>query len=533
MKKLLTTTPFLFLGLLSWGQQSVFSQADIKSTRVFYNGAEITQTATVQLPKGQSEIVLTNIAEQIDQNTLQFGAKEDISILSSQFSNAYLEEYDQNASSKLTKALKDSIEDTERKLNQITNEIETDKQTVKLLDNNAEEGEKSIQLSTVDEMKKWIALYKSQRKELQNGIFEKAKKQKKLQEKLDRLKAELDTGADGKYKISRGKLILQVMSKQQQSVSLQLNYITYAARWTPSYDLQIEKLNAPINLQYKAQVYQNSGINWENTKLSLTSGQVGQYNQLPSWNNWFIDYQQPRQNTARLETTMDMAAAPQSTAVFAKKNSVAEYTSVQENQLNMTFDISLPYTILSNNKAHSIDLNQYTLQGKYQYYSAPKLDATAYLMAEIEDYDAQNLLSGNANVIFENMHVGKTQLSTENTDKKLKLNLGRDAQIVVERKLVSDKSGTQFLSSRKEQRFVYDIKVKNNKSQNVTLKLEDQFPLSKDESIEVSLTDKSGADIDEERGLATWNLTLKPGELKTIRFGYQIKYKKDKELSGI
>lgn len=163
----------------------------------------------------------------------------------------------------------------------------------------------------------------------------------------------------------------------------------------------------------------------------------------------------------------------------------------------------------------------------------PKLDATAYLVANVADYSKHNLLPGDANVIFEGMNVGKTYLNTENTDEKLRLNLGKDPKVSLERILVSDKSGTKTLSSKKEQSFMYEITVKNNKNVAIDIQVEDQFPLSTDTSIEVTLNETSGASVDNEKGLLKWNIALKPNETKKIRFSYQIRYNKDRTMMGI
>ena len=80
---------------------------------------------------------------------------------------------------------------------------------------------------------------------------------------------------------------------------------------------------------------------------------------------------------------------------------------------------------------------------------------------------------------------------------------------------------------------MYEITVKNNKNEAIDIQVEDQFPLSTDTSIEVTLNETSGASVDNEKGLLKWNIALKPNETKKIRFGYQIRYNKDRTMMGI
>ena len=76
----------------------------------------------------------------------------------------------------------------------------------------------------------------------------------------------------------------------------------------------------------------------------------------------------------------------------------------------------------------------------------------------------------------------------------------------------------------------YEISVRNNKKENVSIVIEDQMPISSNNDIEITLTDKDGAKLDEEKGKLSWELNLKPNETKKIRFGYQVKSAKDKNL---
>jgi spore coat polysaccharide biosynthesis predicted glycosyltransferase SpsG len=96
-----------------------------------------------------------------------------------------------------------------------------------------------------------------------------------------------------------------------------------------------------------------------------------------------------------------------------------------------------------------------------------------------------------------------------------------------------DKSGTKFLSSKKEQTFTYDITIRNNKKEKVELLLKDQYPLSTDKEVEIELEESAGAKINAETGILTWDLNLKPNETKKIRISYKVTYPKDKIIDNL
>lgn len=542
----------VFSAVAVWAQKPIYTKANLESARVYYDGAELTQHTQVTLPKGLSEVVITNVSDQLMENTIKVGSINDVTVMSVQFSNAYIEEYDNVNNSPLMKPLRDSIAAVELRLDKITNAINADTQTITLLDKSSS-SESFKNFGYVD-VTKWVEYYSKKRQELQNAVYSKKKEKELIEAKWNDLKSQLTLGGDKSARVSQGKLIVQVMSAKEGVIPFKVNYATNRAQWVPSYDLRIEKANAPIKMMYKAQVVQTSGIDWRNVKMSLTSGKLNQNYAIPTWNTWFVQYEQ-----APVVVTTGYSASPNrkitgsvaqiseskirsfevsenisqlADVSYEDRQTLAEYTTVNESELNVTFDIAIPYSILSNGKRHSVDLNSFNLNGDYKYYTAPKLDINAYLVTEISDYGKHNLLSGQANVIYDGMNIGQTYLSTENTEEKLRLNIGKDPNISISRTLIADKSGTKTLSSKKEQTFTYEITIKNNKKEAIAIQVEDQYPISTDTSIEITLNESPKGKVDAEKGVVTWEVQLQPNEVKKVRMSYMIKYSKDKNLQS-
>src|SRR5690554_9791 len=540
MKNLLFPAAIIF-SITANAQKPVFTQAQIESARVYNNAAELKHKTTAQIPSGTSEIVITNVANYLNENTVQIGVPKYVTVMSVQFTNAYVEEYDNNQDSPLVKPVKEEIKKKEAALNALLNRIDSEKKSIELLDKNQSMG--NSQNFSVAELTKLLEYYKTKRTELSDSIDKLELQEEVLEEELTVLKGKLTFNETSTEKTSQGKLILNVMSSQAGSIPLEVSYLTHSATWQPSYEMRIDKINEPIQMLYKAQVKQNTGIDWKNVKLSLTSGPANQNTIAPELQPWFLDYYSREDDFALQEVVIDSyrttnrkkESAQTAGAVYDKEDAVAsstisDYTQISESQLNITFDIDIPYTILSNGKQHSVALKETQLPAAYNYVTIPKLDTNAYLVAKIKDYGDYNLLPGEANVVFEGMYVGKTFVNANANKDELTLSLGKDPNISVSRTLISDKSGTKMLSSRKVQNFVYEISVRNNKREHISIVVEDQIPISSNSDIEISLNDKGGAKVDEEKGKLTWEINLKPNETKKIRFGYQVKSAKDKSL---
>jgi len=543
MIKKQATALLLLLGIFAFAQKPIFTTAKVKAATVYFNAAEISQTATTNLPLGTSEIVIKNVAVNLNESSIQIGAPANVTVLSVQFTNNYISEYETDAKSPALKIVRDSIVLVQKEIQKVNNMINSENKTIQLLDKNQQISGVNSGLN-VTELMKMVEYYKNKQLEIANNINTLSEKQQKLNAILQKLNNKLEVNANKEEKTSSGKLVLQVMNETAGVIPFDISYLTNNAAWTPFYDLRAESVTSPINMMYKAQVVQNTGIDWKKVKLTLSSGYPNQNNQAPILSSWFLanqvyndvvttGYGISKRNQLQGSVFKDKKAGNEMemAAPVMAESSVSNYTTVAENQLNISFDIDIPYDILSNGKIHSVSLKEIKLPASYKYYAVPKVENEAFLLAEIADYSKYNLLRGEANIIFEGMYVGKTFIEPNQTGDTLNLSMGRDKKVSIKREKVADKSGTKFLSTRKEQTFTFDITVRNNKKETVELLLKDQYPLSTNKEIEVELLQSDGAKINTETGILTWQLQLKPNENKKFRISYRVKYPKDQMLN--
>lgn len=603
MKKSILTI-CLLVSAIAFAQKPIFTSAKTKAATVYFSGAEITQSTSVNLPVGTSEIVIKNVADYLNENTVQIAAPKSVTVLSVQFSDNYVSEYELDESNPAIKRVRDSITYVQKELKKIQIDKYSHQQTIEMLDQNKEIRGANSGLN-VAELMKLVEYYKTKRTELDNAVVLLEEKETKWNKTLTELNNKLEINTQKEDKISEGKLILQVMNEVAGNVNLEISYITNSASWQPFYDLRTENINASIDLAYKAKVTQSTGIDWKKVKLTLSSGNPNQNNVAPLLQAWFLRYGQIRNVSLNQSTnanaiqaltgkvsglTLDsdkdkkivlrgsrsitgennalvvidgitssaniLAQLPpetikslnvlkgaQATSLYGSQGvngvivvttkDMNDYTTIEEQELNVSFDIDIPYDILSNGKAHSVSLKDIKIPATYKYYAAPKVEKEAFLLAELNDYAKYNLLPGEANIVFEGMYVGKTIINPSQTQDTLNLSMGRDKKISIKREKITDKSGTKFLSSYKEQTFTYDITVRNNKKEEINMLLKDQYPLSTDKEITVELLEKDGAKENEETGVLTWEIKLKPNETKKYRISYKVKYPKEKIIGNL
>lgn len=199
-------------------------------------------------------------------------------------------------------------------------------------------------------------------------------------------------------------------------------------------------------------------------------------------------------------------------------------------QTSVEFEIQTPYTVLSDGKNLTINIDSYSLPAGYQYFSAPKVDKNAYLTAHIVDWEQYNLLDGEASVFFEDTYTGKTLLDTRDMSDTLRISLGVDHGIRIERKLQKQFSTRQFLGSKKEESRNWQIVIKNNKTQKIRISVFDQVPVSTLEEIEVKADNISNGQLEPETGIIKWDFELDPSARKELELKYTVTYPKNRKL---
>ena len=201
-----------------------------------------------------------------------------------------------------------------------------------------------------------------------------------------------------------------------------------------------------------------------------------------------------------------------------------------ENQTNIEFDITDPYTITNDGKQCTVDINEFDLKAIYQYAVVPKVSTDVFLTAKLTDWNKYNFLSGEANLFFEGTFIGKSVIDANATADTLNLSLGADKNIVVTRNAVKTLTEKQNLGSNRKETRDWEIEVKNRKNQLVNLLVEDQIPVSQNSSIEVEKQELSGGKLDEKSGKVTWDFQLKPQDDKKVELKYLVKYPKSQSV---
>lgn len=515
------------LPFFTFGQSVSETNAALREATIYGRGASLHHTTEqISVSRGNSEIVINEIAQQVDPQSIRVtSSNREITILSVSFERDYMVD-GENKSSQFTE-LKKKHEEAKNLLDEMTNARKAEESALALLEANKNFGGQSgVTPATMTAM---IKYYREEYKKLSSNIIVLKEKEKDQQQIVDKLKKQMnEAGGNGQ---NAGQLVVRLNSDQALNTKLDIHYYTPYVSWTPFYEVRVDNLDKPVQLVYKANVSQTTGIDWKQIKLSFSSGNPIKNNNAPVLNPWWVGFQDAENIGYRAQGKV-AGVQMESMAVTANDGGY-DMAVVEENQLTTSFVVNMPYDIYSNQKPQAVQLKQYELPATYSYFTAPRLDPSAFLIAKIVDWQKYNLLPGEANLIIDSNFAGSSYINPNSTEDTLTLSLGRDERITTKRERIDEEGSTSFFGKSQKRIYTYEISVRNSRKEAVTIDVKEQFPLSREKDIEIKLLETSGAQVNDDKGELTWNLNLKSGETKKVRISYSVKMPKDKSISGL
>lgn len=501
---------------------------------VFINNAELSSSARISLAKGENEFIFSNVAGNINTQSIAISATNGVAVESVTFQNNFT--VSDNISPRV-KELKDSIELMNDKRAPIANKIATITEQITILQTNRKVSGENTGLSTA-ELQKLLELTGTKMEAYLNQKTKEENNLKKLDERITALNNQLREEQKKSYQPG-GQLLVKFYARENTTSNIAVKYVVPGAGWTPTYDVMAADAHSPVKIYYKANIYQNSGVKWDNVRLTLSTGNPQQGMQAPVLQPWYLSFVVPLYtgkekrlapapmvyNKAMQEVDEVAAATPPAT--------MNEYVTVDNSGINTTFDVEIPYTIPSDGQQHLVAVKEYETPAIYDYFTAPKADNDAFLMAKITNWEDLNLLPGTTNIFYENTYVGQGYLGGNSTDDTISLSLGRDKKIVVKRERDKKLRSVKTIGTNVREEFAYTITVRNTRKDAVTIEVQDQMPVSNDKDIVLEDKDNGGADYNETTGMMKWTLNLKPNETRTLRFGFTLKYPKGKTVSNM
>jgi hypothetical protein len=588
----------------------------IKEVTLFLSGAQVFETATGTLPAGESVLLVKGLSPFLDEKSIQVKGQGNFTI---QAVNKRLDFLHEKEKGEQAKALEKAIEEIEKRQSSLRNRIQVLGTKMSVLSANKSIGSSQAGTS-MTALKATLDFFDAEHTKIANEELQVNTQLAENNQEIETLRNQLYALQQSDDK-AKAEIRIRVKATGAGPATFQINYLVSNAGWYPKYDVRVKSITEPLQLQYKAEVFQNTGADWKNVKLRFSNANPNQGGQAPILDKWELNYARyttvnkfalPQTPSAISGMVLDEQGQPlPGSTVLVKGTTIGTTTDMEgrysltlpttaktiafsfvgmrmeevpiqgrsnlnvtlmqdnqmlsevvvtgysrqsekralgvepvnsamdaaplmttfvENQTTVEIQVAEPYSIKTNGERTLVDLKTYEIPASYRYTAIPKLDKDAFLLAEMTDWSKYSLLEGESNLYFEDGFVGRSILNPAALQDTLQISMGRDRSLVMQREKVDQFSKKRTIGSNITESRGYEITLKNNKSQAVTLQVKDQIPVSVNSSIEVTSEELSGGTLDPVTGIVTWEVTLVPGAQQKLTLRYEVKYPKSERV---
>lgn len=563
MKKQLTSILFLSIITLCFGNDKTnnsVKKANLKSATVYTSGVQLRSVVNYKAVVGVNNIIIEGISGSIDPNTIQVSATGNVVILDSKYSLYYPESVDKDYSNETKivmrkiKFLNDSLETLAFDLRDLQEQITVYNETKAMIKNNGLMNNQGRVNDSIGLLKEALSLYTSKMNTINKSLIALSKKKNKkekqkirMNKRMKHLKGRLKSfGKESSSASPIPRITISVIAKGATSGEINFSYLSAKAGWTPLYDIRSESSEGKIYMNYKAEIQQQTGLDWKNVKLSISTNNPYANKTKPELNPWYlsyVEYTKDKKVKTNIKNKYKAFADTPSEAlnrgyklqesIVSKEDDINtdQFTKLVQQLIAAEFKIDLPYTIESNGHKHMVLVQKSELETNFKYYAVPKVDASVYLVAEMLKIDELQLIPSKANIFFDGSYIGETYIDPTTMNDTLYLSLGKDPNISISRRLLSSKCKEKSIGEKIEKTLAYTIEIKNMKSSQIEVVIQDQIPITTDSNIEIDKINLGKGELQDRTGMIEWKVKLAPKDKKTFDFDYRIKFNKGRQIN--
>ncbi len=349
--------------------------------------------------------------------------------------------------------------------------------------------------------------------------------------------------------LQRDLVRLQSGAKDTRSVTIRLaaasagalsvSYQLGNAGWQPGYRASLDATASTIDLERMATIAQNTGEDWSNVKMTLSTAQPRQSPTGAQAQPWLLSWQaaQPQQE----KSFARYAAAPAPVAVTASRNrfdaSDAIAPEMMEIQSTFATEFEVPgrVTLASDGRKVTVALSRQTLAARQHLRVTPRLEKFAIVMADAARPEGI-WPAGNIQLFRDGSYVGATLWQLQDGE-RAEFAFGRDEQLVVKVAAVEGMSGSKGLFNGRAARNMADVFTLVNRHKTaMDVVVIEASPVATAEEIKVQATfspQPTVASWEQRRGVVAWKKKLAAGETTTINVAYSIDYPKEGVMMGL
>lgn len=526
------------------------TEFSISNVTVYSGRALVERRATLSLPAGESTYSVTDLPEQLMDNTLLvYKADKDAPFLIKEFEFKEIEAA--VVLKEEEKKLKDSLNTLLDEQKSKEDRLEVLKAKVKFYNDLTAKsstdagqaiGQKEVNVKNISDVLAFASA----------GLESVMKEKRTIDKRLVTIKDEINIIQSQLSELytkntKRSKvLFIRAASTVPVNAEVRIKYVVPNAYWYPSYECNFIFDQGVIDAGYYAMVSQNTGEKWNRVKMTIASGTPLYDVSLPVVNPWILNEQQNYYSGgAQTKRSMAKSAAPMAMAEAADYAAPAESyaapapvaATFQQDELNIKANLTGKFDVSDTGEIKKVMIKEMKLKKNDMFYTAvPTQNEAAYLTIEFENNDDMIMVPGEVSLYMDGNYSGKANIDANvRKGEKLKFSFGIDENIKLKKEKLQEKKGESgVFGSDKKTDFGYRLTAENYKSKDVTLYIKEPLPFSENDKIKVEVYETSMKPTEiEDRGVYVWKVALKAGEKKEITYRFKVTHPKDMNVNGI
>ena len=552
---------FLSLSSQAFAASEIIAESRLKAVTVYTNRAMLTRHAVVDVPAGAHTIVFKNLSMSLLPNSLRAEGKALADVKFGAVASKII--HGKELVAPREKELNDQLQAAQDKRDGVVSEKYALSFKKTFLNTLSKQGALRSQENIAEinlKPEQWTAaaqvLYTDMSNVLKShnvqdiALRDLNRKLRKIREELNQLR----TGQRNTYQV-----MIPVEASAATKLTINLSYQLPKATWTPLYDARLDTGKGTLELVQYGSVSQNSGEDWSNVKLTLSTAQPQRGAGLPDLRTKWVNLRRnvhitksmrgrqlsrspmDMETIDSIEPMMEMDDITGGAGAPPPSPKKAKFVPAMIKTGGFISEYKIPgsSTVKADGTKSKLMIGTFDTDSEIRIQVKPQISNEAYLVAHSKLKGESPILAGPVSLFRDGAFVGQSRLPLLRPGQESDLAFGIDDQVSVKRRTLKNERGEAGIIARdntQERHFV--TKLQNLHKEKIKIVVLETLPVARDKQIGVEIMVKQTTpgyekDKDNVKGLLRWEVPLKSKQKSELKLGWKVTWPKDQAIHGL
>lgn len=350
---------------------------------------------------------------------------------------------------------------------------------------------------------------------------------------------------------------LTVFVEQDGDYEISVSYLVSRVSWKPFYDIRVADEN-DFAISMLAEIKQQSGEDWVDVPISLSTARPSQDADLPKLKPWIIGAAPPPQrrgspfggsSSSRSDSSGSRFGSsfssrrpfppPPSRSPFGRASSDSSKERATSNPVKLdqepekisssvpvvNYNVAQRLHIPSGTEATKAFIANFQIEGQLDIMAIPEESETAFMFARLRNTTDQTLLQGSALIFYGTHYTGKIAMEHIAPRQQFMVRLIEHAYLRAQRHLEKHSESPSPTEGKVRSDYIYRVKVFNDGDTPVSLVVYDHIPVANHKDIAVHLqaaVPQPSVPHNPDTNIFEWRITVPPQAHHSITVGFAV-----------